>query len=360
MKDTMGVVARFRLSRLALYLLPALPMLAADWNPRLAADYLDGRQKEWFAWAPAKASGGPCVSCHTQVTYLLARPSLRRALGEDQPTQYETGLLDGLRTRVPIRDAKEVLPAFKRDPLASQAMGVESIHSALFLAANNWNADARAALDRMWAMQIREGQFAGAWEWFSVNLDPWEMPESRFYGASVAAMAVGHTPADYRKLPEVRERVAALVEYLRRELPSQPLHKRLTLLWASKGLPEALPAASRKSIVAEAWRKQESDGGWTMESLGPFTAHQAAPPASGSNSYATALVAFILQKAGAAGSDPKLKRALEWLRAHQDPASGTWGADSMNKRFEPESMQIRFMRDAATAFASLALLEGTH
>jgi squalene-hopene/tetraprenyl-beta-curcumene cyclase len=347
-----------RVKVFALCLLPAaLPAFGADWNPRLAAGYLDARQKEWFAWAPAKASGGPCVSCHTQVTYLLARPGLRRALGEDRPTQYETGLLDALRARVPIRDAKEVLPAFKREPAASQALGVESIHAALFLAANGWNADAQAAFDRMWSVQIREGQSAGAWEWFSLNLDPWEMPESRFYGASLAAMAIGYTPADYRKQPEIRERVTALVEYLRRELPSQPLHNRLTLLWASKGLPEVLPAAARKSIIEEAWSKQQTDGGWTLESLGPFTPHQAAPPSAGSNSYATALVAFVLRRAGVDGGDPKLKRALDWLRAHQDAASGSWAADSMNKRFEAESMQIRFMRDAATAFASMALLE---
>ena len=54
----------------------------ADWSPRLAAEYLEGRQKEWFAWPAAKAPGGPCISCHTGMTYLLARPALRKALGE--------------------------------------------------------------------------------------------------------------------------------------------------------------------------------------------------------------------------------------------------------------------------------------
>lgn len=71
--------------------------LAADWNPRLAAQYLDGRQKEWFAWPQAASAEGPCVSCHTGLPYLLARPALRRILGEAQPTEYETGLLNRLR-----------------------------------------------------------------------------------------------------------------------------------------------------------------------------------------------------------------------------------------------------------------------
>src|SRR6184192_3888876 len=54
----------------------ALRGYCGDWSPQLAADYLDSRQKEWFAWPAAKAPGGPCVSCHTGLTYLLARPVL--------------------------------------------------------------------------------------------------------------------------------------------------------------------------------------------------------------------------------------------------------------------------------------------
>src|SRR4051795_8593677 len=82
----------------------AVPALAADWNPRLAAQYLDARQKEWFDWPTANANAKPCVSCHTGMTYLLARPALRRALYEDTPTTYETGLLASLRSRVDKRE----------------------------------------------------------------------------------------------------------------------------------------------------------------------------------------------------------------------------------------------------------------
>ena len=67
--------------------------LSADWSPELAARYLDGRQKEWFAWKTARSPDGPCVACHTGMTYLLARPALRKRLGESQPTMYEVGLL---------------------------------------------------------------------------------------------------------------------------------------------------------------------------------------------------------------------------------------------------------------------------
>ncbi|MBI3681382.1 MAG: hypothetical protein HY235_13440 [Acidobacteria bacterium] len=326
-----------------LAVLTALPVCCADWNARLAADYLDGRQKEWFAWKQAAASGGPCVSCHTGMTYLLARPALRRVLGENQPTRYETGLLRGLRARVS-----------NKEPVASPALGVEAVLSALFLSRED---AAIPAFERMWSLQIRDGNAKGAWAWFQLDLDPWETPDSRFFGASLAALAAGAAPAAYRDRPEIRERVAQLASYLGRERQGQPLHNRLTGLWAATTLPEALPESMRQPLIDEVWRKQEADGGWTLEALGPWKEHSAAPRWTASNAYSTGFVAFVLQKAGVARSHPKLSQALDWLRSHQDRQSGHWSADSMNKRYEPGSMPARFMRDAATGFAALALLE---
>src|SRR5215470_1795956 len=173
-----------------------LPLVAAEWNPRLAADYLDSRQKEWFAWPTAKSLGGPCISCHTGVTYLLARPALRRALGEGEPTTYETGLADALRARVEA--SPEDLMKGRKEPVASQGLGVEAVFSALFLniakpATSQHSSTAQRALDRLWSLQIREGKAKGAWPWFELNSNPYEMPESAFFGASLAAVAVGST-----------------------------------------------------------------------------------------------------------------------------------------------------------------------
>jgi len=155
----------------------------------------------------------------------------------------------------------------------------------------------------------------------------------------------------------VREHVAELTAYLRAEQNTQPLHNRLALLWASTKLPAAAPEPLRKSIIAEAWKKQQADGGWTAESLGPWMAHPSAQPAAGSSAYATAFTTFVLQKAGASRRDDKLSRALAWLRANQNRESGSWSADSMNKKYAPDSMMAKFMLDAATGFAVLALLD---
>ena len=112
----------------------------------------------------------------------------------------------------------------------------------------------------------------------------------------------------------------------------------------------------RQSLINKILRKQQADGGWTIESLGPWRPHPEAPVQAGSNSYATGYVAFTLQEGGVGNSHEGLVRALDWLKGHQDRHFGFWAADSLNKRYEPDSMQVRFMQDAATAFASLALL----
>lgn len=247
--------------------------------------------------------------------------------------------------------------------MPSPALGVETIFSALFLSFEDtrsarWSAETTQAFDQLWSLQIREGKTKGAWPWSSTqNLDPWEMPESPFFGAALAALAIGTAPVQYRDRQEIRERVNALIEYLKREQQTQPLHNRLAQLWASSKLPGVLSEPMRQPIIDEILRRQQADGGWTIESLGPWSPHPEAPSSTGSNSYATGFVAFVLQKAGVPRTHPALNRALDWLRSHQDRQFGHWRADSMNKPYEADSMQVRFMQDAATAFATLALLE---
>jgi len=353
---TLGIIGIFPFVALSVH---------AGWDPRLAAKYLDTRQQEWFRWPTAKAvTGGTCLSCHTGATYLLARPALRRVLREGRPTPSETELLEGLRARAGLLDANGIERGFAAEPMASQALGVEAVFAALFLSLADsggaaLDADAQKAFDRLWSLQLRQGPARGAWPWFNLDLDPYEMPPSPFYGAALAALAAGNAPAEYRNQPKVQERIAELNAYLARERESQPLHNRLMLLWASSKLPDALPQTARRPAMDEIWRKQEADGGWTIDSLGPWKEHPGAPVSKGSNSYATGLVASVLEAVEVPPADPRLARALAWLEAHQDLRAGYWDASSMNKQYPPGSMQAQFMRDAATALAALALSEAS-
>jgi squalene-hopene/tetraprenyl-beta-curcumene cyclase len=333
-----------KLLTLVAVLVATTSTLSADWSPELAARYLDGRQKEWFSWKPAMQADGPCVSCHTGMTYLLARPALRKRLKESLPTMYELGLLDRLRTKVGEKPAGAL-------------QGVETIFSAMFLsredATQAMSSHTQKAFDQLWTLQGTEGAAQGGWRWYAANLDPWENAESGRFGASLAAVALTQTPAEYRNTPKVREQTAALNAYLMDAIESRRLHDRLALLLARSFIADSL----RQSIVADAFSRQHADGGWTIQSLGPWMAHADAPPSSGINAYATAFTTVALLRGGVPASDPKLAKALAWLQSHQDPATGAWSAMSMNKRYPDGSMESRFMQDAATAFASLALIE---
>jgi len=347
----------------AVIVLAALPALCGDWNPRLAAQYLDSREKAWFAWPQAMKSGVPCVSCHTSVPYLLARPRLRQALGESGRTPYETGLIDGVRSRVAKTDANDLFSDVSdKTLLGRQVLGAETVLAALVLALDDaqrgdtLTPEAEKALKRMWSLQVQSGNDKGAWLWSNFDLDPWETTDAAFFGAALGAVATGATPAAYQSRPEIRANVAELKNYLRNAQKTQPLHNRLILLWAGSKLRDLLPDADRQAILEEVWRKQEADGGWTLQSLGAWKKRDAAPKTEGSNCYATGLAAFTLQQAGVPNIDTRLSRSLDWLKKHQDPESGYWTAESMNHRHESGSMPALFMRDAATGYATLALL----
>lgn len=272
---------------------------------------------------------------------MLARPVLRRVLGETGATPYERALLDGVRARLTAEEPKR-----------KDAASVAAVLGALLLALEDpGGADTRTALDRMWEKQHLDGERSGTWTWFSLKLDPWEVTESDFFGASLAALAAGTAAPDTRNAG----RLDALAAFFLRERDRQPLHNRLTVLWAASRVPKLAGKEWRKKVVAEALAKQQPDGGWTIESLGPWMEHTDAPPSTGSHSYATAYTAFTLRKAGVKTSHAALRKATAWLKSRQEPESGAWDARSMNKNFPAGSMESQFMRDAATAFAVLAI-----
>jgi hypothetical protein len=66
---------------------------------------------------------------------------------------------------------------------------------------------------------------------------------------------------------------------------------------------------------------------------------------------------LALQEAGISRDNAQLKRGISWLMRNQNAAEGFWPASSVNKRRHKSSDTGRFMSDAATAFAVLALTE---
>src|SRR5262249_46389452 len=211
--------------------------------------------------------------------------------------------------------------------------------------------------DQLWLLQKKEGDLRGGWQWYSANLEPWETPPQFGYGISLAALAIGSAPANLQNAAQRR----GLADYLQNDGPSRPLHVRIAMLWASTKLPSVMTAAVRQATIDEILKKQQRDGGWTLESLGPWTEHPDAPvsPAAGaSHSYATAFTAFVLHQAGGRAARSASTRAHEGLKAHQDPQTGAWPAVSMNTKCPAGSLQEKFLQDAATAFAAATLARG--
>lgn len=98
--------------------------------------------------------------------------------------------------------------------------------------------------------------------------------------------------------------------------------------------------------------------GWSLRSLVNMWLRADGTPLQGeSDGAATSLMVLALQEAGVPRENAQLQRGLAWLNSHQDAAEGFWPASSVNKRRHVSSDTGRFMSDAATAFAVLALSE---
>ena len=335
----------------------------SDWNPRTAAGYLDGRMSWWLTWqGAARDHDTSCISCHTALPYALSRPALRLALTEHEVAEPERRMLANVVKRVRLwRDVEPFYPDQTRGvPKTSESRATEAILNAVILSRRDaadgaLTDEGRRALDNMWALQMKTGEQTGAWTWLQFHNEPWEGDSSAFHGATLAAIAVHSAPGGYAAAAEIQDRVKALHDYLRRANEKQPLLSRAMLLWASTTTPALLAHEAQQAIVDALLRAQQEDGGWSTASLGLWKRADGTPLDLRSDGYATGLVTFVLESVADARTAPQTTRGLAWLVSHQDPASGSWFAASLNKQRDPASDAGRFMSDAATAYAVLAL-----
>lgn len=348
-----------------------------SWNPAAAAAYLDRRESWWMQWSgSARAHGTFCVSCHTALPYVFVRPALSVVLDEPGPTLDERRLIDDVDERVRLWDI--IGPYYDgqgSDGKTAQSRGTEAVLNALVLAEDDaqrgkLSNDTRIALNRMWELQQTTDKNSGSWHWLQFDQEPWEAKDSVYYGACLAAIAVGVAPGDYASKPEIQTHLALLREYLNRESASHSTINHVFLLWASMKLPGLISQANQRAIVKEILAKQQTDGGWRLASItwswhdwtakslvNMWLREEGTPLYGKSDGLATGLVTFVLQEAGIARSDAQLQRGLSWLMSHQT-AEGSWPTASVNKRRHISLETARFMTDAGTAFAVLALTDG--
>jgi len=355
-----------------------IPSTAA-WNKKAAAMYLDQRETWWMQWEAAKRDHDTfCVSCHTTLPFVFAQPALRDGVSSEKNSlDNDSKIIDGVKKRVRLWNSVTSYYGDKDDGAGNGpgSRATEAVLNAVILACHDsqtgqFSDDAMMAFRNMWALQLSSGGDKGAWLWQKFGLSPWESNDSPYFGATLAALAVGMAPANYRASPDIQNNLTLLRSYLERGYSQQSLLNRIGLLWAATKWPGLLTSEQQKSIVDEIYGKQHADGGWSLSSLmwsprylgipsllGMWRRNDGTPQETKSDGFATGYVAYVLKQTGVSYEDPRWNNARAWLIRNQNLSEGYWTAFSLNKRRDPNSNVGRFMTDAATAFAVLALSE---
>jgi squalene-hopene/tetraprenyl-beta-curcumene cyclase len=345
------------------------------WNAGSAAAYLDARATWWSHWPVAARDHGTfCISCHTALPYALARPVLQKALNQSAPATQDTVLLNNVIRRVELSTQSEpYYPDSVGPGKTVQSRGTESVLNALILVSADAGAGkmsdvSQKALRTMWATQASTGEERGAWPWLDFGNQPFEAKGAAYYGAALAAVAVGLAPSEYRSRPELRGHLQWLREYLDAQSSRAPLIHRAVTLWAATRWPDLLPPSERKAILDDIFHSENADGGWGLSSTGwtwrGMNPHSVltlwvrsddSPLRRKSDGCATGLIVFVLRQAGLPVTESHVRNGRSWLLANQDRAGGEWPGYSMMNRRALSSETGRFMTDAATAYAVLAL-----
>ncbi len=369
MKSRVGGTYLFlAVSLAAIALWRALPAHGAsahsslNWNRQTAAHYLDDREVWWQQWPRAQKDHGTiCISCHTNVPYAMARPSLRRQLHENEIPTPEKTMMDSVEKRV--TNWSEMVPFYsdeKNGPgKTAEAHSTEAVLNAIILASvdirqGRLRPVTRTAFDNAWALQEETGDLAGGWKWQDFHFGPWEGAESGYQGAALLMIEAINAPNKYAQEPGVRKHLDRLQEYLRRQYAAQPVVNQLYILWASQKKPGLLTPAEREELLKTIRTHQETDGGWRTSALDKRERVDHSPEPTDSDGYATGLTVLAMEESGTPRTDSTMQRGLKWLTGHQQ-SDGTWRAASINKKRDPESDAGPFMTDAATAYAVLAL-----
>ena len=164
--------------------------LAKKFSVTKAAEYLDGVGVGW-------TRERKCITCHTNMPYLTARPLLPGdEAGRKSATFLEKDVKSWSNGGKPRGEAFVVVTAFALAFNDAQKTG--KLH-----------ATTRAALDRMWEGQKKTGE----WNWIKCDWPPLEHDD--YFGATLAALAVGIAPDGYAKTDKAK----AGIEKLRRTSP---------------------------------------------------------------------------------------------------------------------------------------------
>ena len=264
-----------------------------------------------------------------------------------------------------VRGWKDMEPFYSDDVYGTgkeiESRNAESVLNAVILSSydarqGQLSDRSRLAFQNAWSLQSTTGPDAGAWVWQNFAYTPWESPESQYHWAALMAVAVGKAPGRYRDDPKIAANLSALRSYLQSHYEAQPLVNKVVALWAEKFFPGVVTFDQSTKLIADSNRLQRDDGGWSLTDLGAWERRDKTPLETRPDGYATGLIVLVLEETTAKPrNNPHVAHGIAWLEANQDKTTGAWPAWSLNKNRDPQSNIGRFMSDAATSYAVLAL-----
>lgn len=326
----------------------ALPSGDAPLNDNVdVAKSLEYLKQGHTAWSGQRK----CVACHTNGIYMTVMPALQTQLGAPDPAarQFFVDALKAKQTTAATTLQKGTTP----EQIIYMAAGLAEWDRHV---TKQLSPETEAALRLMFSVQ----RDTGSWR----ALDCWPPYESdEYHPATVAAMAVGTAPGWLAKIEKDGDKeMLAAVERLKKYLrETPPIHDyaKVLLLWASTRMPGLLDGAKQSELIAALGAKQRDDGGWSIRNFaepeqwgkGNRAEKLRAEPefkTTPSDGHMTGLAVIVLREVGVAKNDPRLTKAIAWLKSNQRN-DGRWWTRSLN------TDTYHFISYSSTAFPLWAL-----
>lgn len=296
-------------------------------SPAKATAYLD---------AGAHAHEDHCFACHATYAYLAARPAIGAAAAVHRETRLALE-----QSAAKLVDAK-LSPADKPGRVAEVVMTAAVLAQHDAATGGKLHPATRTALNRIWDLQRADG----GWDWIKSGNPPSEIDDH--FGVTTAAIGAAAAPEGYADTPRARKGLEAVRRWLRAHPPAN-VHQRGMLLLAAAHLDGLMSEPEIAQTVQDLMSLQRPDGGWSMAALGDWKrADGVSLDRNASDGYGTGFAVYVLRRgAGIPAGNPRLKKAVAWLKTHQR-AGGCWFTRSPHKNDELSTY-------VGTAYAILAL-----
>ncbi len=300
-----------------------LALLALQFSSSIAADQLSGTRDEVFrdkfsAIEAARALDigahlveGNCYACHSTFTHLAARSIIDPLADEVMKSRV---MLERFNTKMFDPEQAKLVKTSHTSRVRLLSAVEFARHDAV--TTGTLAPITRQMLDFMWSYQKPDGGI----DWLHVKEAPQAIDD--YWPAAMMALGAGIAPDDYAQTPKASTGIEKLRGWFKAH-PPQTLHERGLVLMAQSYIGGMLDADEVKLHTEAIFAKQHEDGGWSMADLAPWTRKDGKPldPAL-TDGYATGFLAFALARSGATGDEPRLRRAVDWMKSHQRLGGG--------------------------------------